>query len=139
VELQEKRPLDLPRAIAAALAAGALLAAATADVLLLIALPAPPPAAAVRMTWGAIAIGIAAGCLAVLLHILLVPRARRPRWHRRLAIVELAALGLVLGAWSLRGHPGIPPDPPLVVAQFAAAVAFAAAVLLRRRAPGMPR
>jgi hypothetical protein len=78
-----------------------------------------------------VALGIAAGSIAVLLRLLLTPRthSRRPA----LTALELLAIGLFLGTLTLRGDAEIPPDPPLVGAQLVAFGAFVAALALRSR------
>jgi len=76
---------------------------------------------------------IGAGSLIVLARTL---RARSGRPARGTGLLMLA-LALLLGAWLLRGHPEIPPDPPLVAAQLAAALLLAAAAW-RTPAPHPP-
>jgi tungstate transport system substrate-binding protein len=91
-----------------------------------------------------IAAGIAAGCLAVLVRTL--QRRVRVRGERatyaggrgaRGTLLELVAMGLLLGAWILRGDAEIPPDPPLVVAGLIALAVLAVAVRLRMRAAAL--
>jgi hypothetical protein len=63
---------------------------------------------------------------------MLIPPARlRPA--ARLTLLDLVALGLLLGAWLLRGHPEIPPDPPLVAASLLAVGLLALGAWLRTR------
>jgi drug/metabolite transporter (DMT)-like permease len=50
-------------------------------------------------------------------------------------LLELAAAGLLLGSWLLRGHREIPPDRPLIAAQVVAALLLAAAAWRRRPRP----
>jgi hypothetical protein len=78
-----------------------------------------------------IAFGIAAMCVAVLLRVLLTPRGA-PR-QPGITLMELAAVGVLIGALILRGDAEVPPDPPLVMAQLAACVAIFGALPLRRR------
>jgi hypothetical protein len=84
------------------------------------------------VSYSLIGLGAALACVAVLLRMLL-RRGRAPRETRRMA-VELLAIGVVLLAWSLRGHAEVVPDSPLVVAQAVAAMLLAAVALARRRA-----
>jgi hypothetical protein len=77
-----------------------------------------------------IAVAIAAGTSAVLIRVL---RTRTGSASRPLiTLTELAATGALLGAWMLRGHREIPPDPPLVALQVVAAFAWAGAAWRRR-------
>lgn len=71
------------------------------------------------------AAGIASGCAAVLLR-LFDRRLRRRR--SRGTPLQLIALGLMLLAWLLRGHRGIPADPPIVAAEAAAAALYLRAI-----------
>jgi hypothetical protein len=77
-----------------------------------------------------LAAAIAAATTAVLIRVL---RTRTGSASRPLiTLTELAATGALLGAWLLRGHPEIPPDPPLIAVQLAAAFAWAGAAWRRR-------
>jgi uncharacterized membrane protein len=84
-----------------------------------------------RISHGLTAAGLAAGLIAVLLRVLTGRRGARRA--RRTTALELIALGLILGAWRLRGHPAIPPDPPLLGAAVIALLLLAAAAWWRRR------
>jgi uncharacterized membrane protein len=75
--------------------------------------------------------GLAAGLIAVLLRVLTGRRGARRA--RRATTLELIALGVLLGAWRLRGHPAIPPDPPLLGAALIALLLLAVAAAWRRR------
>jgi hypothetical protein len=72
------------------------------------------------------AAAIGAACAGVLLRVL----TRRPARARN--TIELAVIGLVLLAWWLRGHPAIPADPPLVGAEFLAALVLGGSAGFRR-------
>jgi hypothetical protein len=75
------------------------------------------------VSYTGLAAAVAVGCFALVIELL----RRRPGEPRpRGTVVRLFAIGLVLGAWLLRGHPEIPPDPPLVAAAGLAALLFAA-------------
>jgi hypothetical protein len=78
-----------------------------------------------------IAFGIAATCFAVLLRVLLTPRGAPTQ--PAITMLELAAVGVLIGALILRGDAEVPPDPPLVMAQLAACAAIFGALPLRRR------
>jgi hypothetical protein len=78
-----------------------------------------------------IAFGIAATCIAVLLRVLLTPRGAPT--HPGITLLELAAVGVLIGALILRGDAEVRPDPPLVIAQLAACVAIFSALPLRSR------
>jgi hypothetical protein len=86
-----------------------------------------------------IGLGIAAGSVAALLRVL--QRRRGAAAQRLSALAELAAIGVFLAAWVLRGDAEIPPDPPLVVAQAFGLLLFSIAAVLRRRGAqrGVPR
>jgi hypothetical protein len=72
--------------------------------------------------------GIVAACLEVLATMLSSPRAARsaPRTAGR-----LLAIGILLGTWILRGDAEIEPDLPLIMAQAAAALLYAALAIRR--------
>ena len=83
--------------------------------------------------------GIAAATLAVLFHVLGTRRYRAglegapaPTGRVRTG-GELAAAGILLAAWLLRGDAEIPPDVPLVAAEVVAAVVYAIAAVRWRR------
>lgn len=81
--------------------------------------------------------GVAAASLAVLFDILGTrrprgPGAAPPPTGRARAGGQLAAAGILLTAWVLRGDAEIPPDAPLVAAEVVAAVIYAI-VSVRRR------
>jgi hypothetical protein len=78
-----------------------------------------------------IAFGIAATCLAVLLRVLLTPRGAPTQ--PAITLLELTAVGFLIGALILRGDAEVPPDPPLVMAELAACVAIFGALPLRSR------
>jgi hypothetical protein len=82
-----------------------------------------------------VAAGVTAACLGVLLHILTAPRAARSVAR---TAGTLLVIGILLGTWLLRGDAEIEPDPPLVVAEAAAAALYAALPLLRRRRTIVP-
>jgi peptidoglycan/LPS O-acetylase OafA/YrhL len=82
------------------------------------------------ITYGGIFAGIGLGCVALAIRLLARHRSEpRPRG----ALLQLVALGLALGAWLLRGHPEIPADPPLVVAQALAAMMYVGGLLRSAR------
>jgi hypothetical protein len=93
-------------------------------------LAAPMPRWWATASWAAIAAGAAAVCGVVLLRTLRRPRP--PGETKRLA-TDLAAVGLLLLAWWLRGHPEVPPDSPLIFAQGIAVLALALTAWRRRR------
>lgn len=125
--------------------------AAYADALLLgcaavwdvMALLGPAPSRWSPVSYVLVGVGVAVGCLGVLLHLLGAGRPGRSRPAEppgparpagvRLetggAGLRLFALGLALGAWLLRGHPEVPADPPLVVAEALAAVLLVGTLL----------
>lgn len=72
-----------------------------------------------------VAAGVAAASIAILVRTL--QRRRGTPHDSRATAVELVAVGLFLGAWLLRGHAEIPPDPPLVAAQLVALLLFVGA------------
>lgn len=76
-----------------------------------------------------LALAAAAGSAGVLLRVL----TRRPVPARN--ATELGATALVLLAWWLRADPGIPADPPLVAAEFVAALVLGASAGLDRGRP----
>jgi hypothetical protein len=85
-----------------------------------------------------IAAGIVAGCTAVLVRTL--QRRRLGAGGRGAAyspgrgtLIELIALGLLLGGWILRGDAEIPADPPIVAAQLVGFGMIALAAVLRAR------
>jgi hypothetical protein len=122
------RPESHPaQALAASYSAGLIVTAASWDVAGTCALLPPwwPPVSHVL-----IGLGVGAGCLAVLLRLLLLPRTASSRHP---TLLELGALGLLLGAWLLRGDAEVVPDPPLVGTQVVALALLAAAAWLRRR------
>jgi peptidoglycan/LPS O-acetylase OafA/YrhL len=86
-------------------------AAALWDVLALLRAPADR---APGVTHTLLAVGIGSGCGAVLLRML---QRRRTEPRPAGTIAAIVALGLLLAVWLLRGHPGIPPDGPLIGAQ----------------------
>jgi hypothetical protein len=96
--------------------------------------PVPPWWPAV--SYSLIGLGTGLACVAVLLRTLL-RRGRAPREARRMT-VELLAIGVVLLAWSLRGHAEVVPDAPLVAAQAVGALLLGAVALARRHARGGP-
>lgn len=110
--------------IAAAVACGS---AALWDACRLARIAVWPPVSYVLL-----ALAVAAASAGVLLRVLTSRRAPVRN------AFELAVTGLVLLAWWLRGHPGIPADPPLVVAQALAALLLAASAR-RDRGPARPR
>lgn len=73
--------------------------------------------------------GVALGCVAIGTHVLTTRREHRAR---RSTALRLVALGVLLGAWLLRGHHEIPADPPVIVAQLAAATVLLISGLLQR-------
>ena len=83
-------------------------------------------------------IGVAAASLAALFHILGArrqrsgPAAPAPTDRTRTG-GELAAAGILLAAWVLRGDAEIPPDVPLVAAEGLAAVLYAIVAVRWRR------
>lgn len=86
------------------------------------------------------ALGIAAACTAALLFMLAAHRrvpardaAAHPARRRSSMGGQLLAIGILLGAWILRGDAEIPPDLPLVAAEVLAAALYA--VFTLRRAP----
>lgn len=79
--------------------------------------------------------GVTAACLAVLLHMLSAPRVARSVSR---TAGTLFAIGILLGAWLLRGDAEIEPDPPLVVAEVAAAALYAALTLWRPHRTTVP-
>jgi uncharacterized membrane protein len=88
------------------------------------------------VSYAAAAIAVIAGCAALLLRMF----ARRSGEARPHGVArQLGAVGLVLGAWLLRGHPEIPPDPPLIAATLVAALLYALPLITRRRAPAADR
>jgi hypothetical protein len=76
----------------------------------------------------AIAVGIAAACVGVLLHLLGTRTETRARGRTAL---RLLLTGMIIGAWLLRGHPEIPPDLPIIATELIVAVLL---VLARYRA-----
>lgn len=80
------------------------------------------------VSWALVALGIAAGCAGVLLDMLGARRGGRAVG----AGVRLLALGILLGAWLLRGHAEIVPELPIVAAEVIAAALHSAAGLRRR-------
>jgi hypothetical protein len=86
-----------------------------------------------RLSHGLTAAGLAAGLIAVLLRVL--TDRRGVRGARRTTALELIALGLILGAWRLRGHAAIPPDRPLAGAALLGLLLLAFAAWLRVRPP----
>jgi hypothetical protein len=89
------------------------------------------------VSYSLVGLGAALACVAVLLRTLR-RRGRAPRETRRMA-VELLAIGVVLLAWSLRGHAEVVPDAPLVAAQAVGVLLLAAVALARRQARRGPR
>ncbi|CAN5696080.1 hypothetical protein BH23GEM9_BH23GEM9_21550 [soil metagenome] len=83
-------------------------------------------------SYALLGIGIGLGLVAVLMRLLLARRGE-PRTARA-TFLDLVAFGTLLGTWLLRGHPEIPPDPPLVVAALVALLLLAGSAWLRRRA-----
>lgn len=84
-------------------------------------------------------VGVAAASLAVLFDILGTRRQRSgpgavpaPTARRRTG-GQLAAAGILLAAWILRGDAEIPPDVPLVAAEVLAAVVYAIVSVRWRR------
>lgn len=71
-----------------------------------------------------VAAGVAAACVAILVRTL--QRRQRVSSGSRATALELLAVGVFLGAWLLRGHAEIPPDPPLIAAQLGALLLLAA-------------
>jgi uncharacterized membrane protein len=95
-----------------------------------------PPSPAAALSWLLLAVGIAIACCVLLARVL-----QRNRWQPahvrtlRLGVVlELLAVGMLLGSLILRGQREIPPDPPLLMAQVLALLFVAAADQLRARA-----
>jgi hypothetical protein len=86
-------------------------------------------AAAPMVSHTLVAFAVAIGCTAVLVRAL----SRGPTRMRN--AVELLILGIVLLSWWLRGDPGIPADPPLVVAELLGALVLAGSALFVRRLP----
>jgi hypothetical protein len=78
--------------------------------------------------------GVAIVCVAVFLRVM--QRRRGVPGDTRATALELAGAGLFLGAWLLRGHREIPPDPPLVVGQVTGFMLIALAAWWRRRRDG---
>lgn len=75
----------------------------------------------------------AAGAALTCVHLLLAILSRRA--SRRVIIAGLAGTGILLLAWVLRGHPEIPPDPPLVAAEAASALLLLSQIAFLRGAP----
>jgi hypothetical protein len=123
----QRRVRTLPGIVATA-AAAALLAGTLLDIAGAAGAISPPPGTA---SYVLIAAGIAAACAVVLLRVLSARRSDRS--DRRITIAELAMIGVLLGAWMLRGHREVPPDMPLVAAQVLAIIGLAFAARARRR------
>jgi hypothetical protein len=124
-KVQRVRRGPAPRVLGSA--AAALLAAAAAwDGVG--ALAAVPPWWPVPGYVG-IGAGVALGCVGIMVHVLTTRREHRAR---RITALRLVALGVLLGAWLLRGHHEIPADPPVIVAQLAAATVLLISGLLHR-------
>ena len=78
------------------------------------------------------AAGVVAACVAALLTMFTVRRATSTAAAPALSAPvrargiggQLLAAGVLLAAWLLRGHAEIPPDPPLVAAELAAAALY---------------
>jgi hypothetical protein len=77
-----------------------------------------------------LAAAIAAATAAVLIRVLRTRSGSAS--HPLITLTELAATGALLGAWLLRGHPEIPPDPPLIAVQVVAAFVWAGVAWRRR-------
>jgi hypothetical protein len=75
-----------------------------------------------------VAAGSAAALIALLIRIFTAPRAARAP---RRTLLQLVSLGVVVGAWGLRGDAEIPTDPPLVYAQLVGVIVY----LLARTVP----
>jgi Mn2+/Fe2+ NRAMP family transporter len=123
----QRRVRTLPGIVGTA-AAAALLAGTLLDIAGVAGAISPPPGTA---SYVLIAAGIAAACAVVLLRVLSARRSDRS--DRRITITELAMIGVLLGAWMLRGHREVPPDMPLVAAQVLAIIGLAFAARARRR------
>jgi hypothetical protein len=134
--MQESRNLSVLAAGGSLAAAAAALLAASADLgAWLLHSPAPPftPARWTHVLMGG---AIAVTCISAACGILSGARQRGP------TAVQLLAAGLLLAAWRLRGHPTIPPDPPLIAAEVLGAVMLLAAqrwgaARFRRHADGV--
>jgi hypothetical protein len=117
----------LPRVLA-----GAALAA-----LVLAILVDAAGAAGVLPGWWPVASYVLVGAAVALATATVLVRVLRTRTgaqsRRWLTLLELLATGLLLGAWLLRGHHEIPPDPPLVGAQVMVAMLLGGAALRRWR------
>jgi hypothetical protein len=86
----------------------------------------PGPDLDALVAWlGRAALGV---CLLVLLASLIPPRARRPRIRKTIAVIALL-IG-VLAAW-VRGHPGVPADPPVLAANVVVSVLLLLAFVRR--------
>jgi uncharacterized membrane protein len=106
-------------------ALGLTVAAVTWD---LAGLIAPVPTWWSAVSYGAFAGVVTIGCIALLLQLF---ARRRGEPKPRGSVMQFVAIGLLLGAWLLRGHPEIPPDPPLLAAAVAAALIYALPLIRR--------
>jgi hypothetical protein len=133
--MQERR-VGLSHAVV--LAAAAPLAVATVlDLTAMAAGADVPPARIAAISWACLALGIGAGTIMTLLRVM-----HRADWQgdaarrlRRSTLTVLVGLGLAIGVLMLRGHPEIPPDPPLLGAQV---IALALLLLSWPRRPVVP-
>jgi len=131
--MQATRAVDWLRRGAVAVAVTTLIAGTLADAAAHVLGADPPPSRIAAASYALLATGIAAGCLGVLLRLLAEPALRPLPGRRRTALLELAAIGVLLGSLVLRGHAEIPPDAPLIGAQVLALSGLAIAEWTRRR------
>lgn len=106
-------------------ALGLTLVAVTWD---LVALLAPLPTWWPVVSYAGLAGAVAIGCIALLMQLF---TRRRGEPKPRGSGMQLSAIGLLLGAWLLRGHAEIPPDPPLIAAAVVAALIYALPLIRR--------
>ncbi|HSJ08402.1 MAG TPA: hypothetical protein VK928_00775 [Longimicrobiales bacterium] len=78
-----------------------------------------------------LALAIVLSLVAALVTMLAAPRGRKARGIGMIMVLN----AVLLATWLLRAHPEIPPDPPLVFTEAAAAL-FMLLSAWRRRAPG---
>jgi hypothetical protein len=107
---------------ATVLGIGSVAASAILDLFALATGANVPPSPLAAISWVCLAVGIGVGSLLTLGRVM-----RRRDWQgagagrqRRATVLALLGLGICLGVLMLRGHPEIPPDPPLLAAQIVA-------------------